>query len=95
VIRHVGDDEGIGVAEGEVEGLDLVADALGGLLGRGPPLAAATLEKTFGTLRGVGDLEEILGHGRLHDVGTVEEGGSAQMLTPIGQVSVTLGHFER
>ena len=59
MIRHIGDDEGIGVAEGEVEGLDLAADTLGGLLGRGPPLAAATLEKAFGTLRGVGDLEEI------------------------------------
>jgi hypothetical protein len=49
---------------------------VGGLLGRGPPLAAATLEKAFGTLRGVGDLEEILAHGRLHDVGTVEEEGA-------------------
>jgi len=66
----------IGVAEGEVEGLDLAADTLGRLLGRGPPLATATLEKAFGTLRGVGDLEEILGHVRLHDVGTVEEEGS-------------------
>jgi len=45
VIRHIGDDEGIGVAEGEVEGLDLAADTLGGLLGRGPPLAAAALER--------------------------------------------------
>jgi hypothetical protein len=53
VVRHIGDDEGIGVAEGEVEALDLAADAVGRLLGRGPPLAAATLEKAFGTLRGV------------------------------------------
>src|SRR5713226_3222477 len=40
----------LGVAEGEVEGLDLAADAFGRLLGRGPALAAATLEKAFGTL---------------------------------------------
>ena len=44
MVRHIGDDEGIGVAEGEVEGLDLAADAFGRLLGRGPPLAAPTLE---------------------------------------------------
>jgi hypothetical protein len=55
VVRHIGDDEGIGVAEGEVEGLDLAADAFGRLLGRGPSLAAATLKKAFGTLRGVGE----------------------------------------
>ena len=29
MVRHIGDDEGIGVAEGEVEGLDLATDALG------------------------------------------------------------------
>jgi hypothetical protein len=73
VVRHVGDDEGIGVAESEVEGLDLAADALGGLLGRRPPFAATTFEKALGTLRGVGDLEEILGHVRLHRIGTVED----------------------
>lgn len=28
MIRHIGDDEGIGVADGEVEGLDLAADGL-------------------------------------------------------------------
>jgi len=39
VVRHIGDDEGVGAAEGEVKGLDLAADALGRLLGRGPPLA--------------------------------------------------------
>ena len=59
MVRHIGDDEGIGVAEGKVEGLDLAADAFGRLLGRGPPLAAPTLEKAFGPLRGVGDLEEM------------------------------------
>jgi hypothetical protein len=37
VIRHISDDEGIGVAEGEVEGLDLAADTFGGLLGRRSP----------------------------------------------------------
>jgi len=41
VIRHIGDDKGIGIAEGEVEGAACSAAA--------PPLAAATLEKAFGT----------------------------------------------
>jgi hypothetical protein len=43
------------------------------LLGRRSPLAATTFEKALGTLRGVGDLEEILGHVRLHRIGTVED----------------------
>ena len=37
-------------------------------------LTTAALEKAFGTLRGVGDVAEVFSHGRLHDVGTVEEG---------------------
>src|SRR5207248_9778799 len=62
VVGHVDDHDDIGGAEREVGRFDLAAQALNQRSRGAQTLRTAVLEQAFRTLRGIGRLQQVLGH---------------------------------